>query len=43
MQGNAVTIVDRYTLSADGKTLTVTRAFTTSQGSANATIVLAKK
>jgi hypothetical protein len=43
MQGNAVTIVDRYALSADGKTLTVTRNFTTAQGSAAATIVLVKK
>jgi hypothetical protein len=43
MQGTAVTIVDRYTLSADGKTLTFKRNFTTSQGSAAATVVMARK
>lgn len=43
MQGAAITIEDRYALSDAGKTLTVTRKFTTPQGAANATIVFARK
>ena len=43
VQGTAITIDDRFTLSADGKTLTVTRNFTTAEGSAPAKIVFAKK
>lgn len=43
MQGTAVTIVDRYALSDAGKTLTVTRNFTTAEGSATATIIFARK
>lgn len=38
-----VTIEDRYSLSDEGKTLTVVRKFTTSEGAATATIVLTKK
>lgn len=43
MQGAAITIEDRYALSDAGKTLTVTRKFTTPQGAATATIVFAHK
>jgi hypothetical protein len=43
LQGSPLTIVDRFALSADGKTLTVTRNFTTSEGSAPATIVFVRK
>lgn len=43
MNGASTSIADRYSLSPDGKTLTVARAFTTPQGSANATIVFARK
>lgn len=43
MNGASISISDRYSLSADGKTLTVARVFSTPQGSANATIVFARK
>ncbi len=43
MQGMDIGIEDRYALSDGGKTLTVTRNFTTPDGPATAKIVLVKK
>jgi hypothetical protein len=43
MQGTDVAVEDRYALSDGGKTLTVTRAFTTADGTGTAKIVMAKK
>ena len=43
MQGTDVTIEDRYELSADGKTLTITRKIGTTDDSFAVKIVMAKK
>ncbi len=42
-QGNALTIADKWTLSEDGKTLTINRLFSSSMGEGEATIVLEKQ
>ncbi len=42
-QGNAVTITDRWTLSEDGRTLTIRRHFSSSMGEGDSTIVLEKQ
>lgn len=42
-QGNAVTIVDKWTLSEDGKTFTIDRKLNTPQGDLDQKIVLSKQ
>ncbi|RPI20846.1 MAG: hypothetical protein EHM61_26155 [Acidobacteria bacterium] len=43
MQGNEITITNRWTLSADGATLTVNGHFSSSQGEGDTKIVMEKK
>ena len=43
VQGSTITLKDKWTLSADGKTLTMARHFVTLEGEADATYVLEKQ